>query len=70
MGIHQPPTPPDRRLPPILAVLKSDRYNQTRNEALKVTGLTLEGTHHRGIDDARNIARLAAFVLPQIAAEE
>jgi 3'-5' exoribonuclease 1 len=33
--------------------------------ALAQAGLPLEGTHHRGIDDARNIARLAALVLPQ-----
>jgi 3'-5' exoribonuclease 1 len=48
-------------------VLGVDRCGMA--EALKVTGLTLEGTHHRGIDDARNIARLAAFVLPKIEAE-
>jgi inhibitor of KinA sporulation pathway (predicted exonuclease) len=29
-------------------------------EALKIAGLRLEGTHHRGGDDARNIARLLA----------
>lgn len=33
--------------------------------ALAQAGLPLEGTHHRGIDDARNIARLAALVLPR-----
>ena len=33
--------------------------------ALARAGLPLEGTHHRGIDDARNVARLAALVLPQ-----
>lgn len=33
--------------------------------ALACVGLPLEGTHHRGIDDARNIARLAVLVLPQ-----
>ena len=33
--------------------------------ALARIGLPLEGTHHRGIDDARNIARLAALMLPQ-----
>src|SRR4029079_2894272 len=32
--------------------------------ALAQVGLPLEGTHHRGIDHARNIARLAALVLP------
>ena len=31
--------------------------------ALQRAGLPLEGTHHRGIDDARNIARLVAWVL-------
>ena len=31
--------------------------------ALAEIGLELEGTHHRGIDDARNIARIVQFVL-------
>lgn len=35
-------------------------------DALKVLELTLEGTHHRGIDDARNIARIAQRVLPEM----
>jgi 3'-5' exoribonuclease 1 len=30
--------------------------------ALRRVGLTLEGTHHRGIDDARNIARLLPWI--------
>ena len=30
-------------------------------EALQKAGLTLAGRHHRGIDDARNIARLLPF---------
>ncbi|MEZ6142137.1 MAG: 3'-5' exonuclease [Zavarzinella sp.] len=34
--------------------------------ALAHAGLPLEGTHHRGIDDARNIAKLAALVLPSL----
>jgi inhibitor of KinA sporulation pathway (predicted exonuclease) len=34
--------------------------------ALAHAGLTLEGTHHRGIDDARNIANLALQILPQL----
>ncbi|MEZ6049319.1 MAG: 3'-5' exonuclease [Planctomycetaceae bacterium] len=32
--------------------------------ALSIAGLTIEGTHHRGIDDARNIAKLANILLP------
>lgn len=31
--------------------------------ALRLVGLDLEGTHHRGIDDARNIARLLPHAL-------
>ncbi len=31
--------------------------------ALRKAGLPLEGTHHRGIDDARNIARLLPFCI-------
>jgi len=31
--------------------------------ALERVGLPLEGTHHRGIDDARNIAKLLPFAL-------
>jgi len=34
--------------------------------ALNMMSLPLEGTHHRGIDDARNIARLATMMLPPI----
>ncbi len=32
------------------------------DSALARVGLTLEGTHHRGIDDARNIARLLPWI--------
>ncbi|MBV1777372.1 exonuclease domain-containing protein [Burkholderiaceae bacterium DAT-1] len=32
--------------------------------ALAMTGLPLQGTHHRGLDDARNIARLLAHMHP------
>jgi len=33
-------------------------------KALETAGIPLDGTHHRGIDDARNIAKLARMVLP------
>jgi len=32
------------------------------DQALRKKGLILEGTHHRGIDDARNIARLLTYM--------
>jgi len=31
--------------------------------ALRKAGLELAGTHHRGIDDARNIARLLPLIV-------
>jgi inhibitor of KinA sporulation pathway (predicted exonuclease) len=34
--------------------------------ALKIAGIPLEGTHHRGIDDAKNIAKLAQLILPKM----
>lgn len=34
--------------------------------ALELAGLKLEGTHHRGIDDARNIARLLPWCLGRL----
>ena len=35
-------------------------------EALRRLDLPLLGTHHRGIDDARNIARIAGKILPPV----
>lgn len=32
-------------------------------EALQLAGIKLEGTHHRGIDDAKNIGKLLPFIL-------
>ena len=34
--------------------------------ALDLLGLPLAGTHHRGIDDARNIARIVQQTLPNV----
>ncbi|UKP00269.1 3'-5' exonuclease [Nostoc sp. UHCC 0870] len=34
-------------------------------QALQLVGIELEGTHHRGIDDARNIAKLLPWILKQ-----
>ena len=37
--------------------------------ALAMMNIPLDGIHHRGVDDARNIAKLAQIILPQIEAE-
>jgi 3'-5' exoribonuclease 1 len=38
--------------------------------ALRRVGLRLQGTHHRGIDDARNITRLLPWILGRARAPE
>jgi inhibitor of KinA sporulation pathway (predicted exonuclease) len=38
--------------------------------ALRLLGLPLEGQHHRAIDDARNIAKIAQLILPAIRGQE
>jgi inhibitor of KinA sporulation pathway (predicted exonuclease) len=42
-------------------------FDDQRRE--KPMGMALEGRHHRGIDDARNIAKLAQRILPRLDAE-
>jgi inhibitor of KinA sporulation pathway (predicted exonuclease) len=33
------------------------------NQALELVWMEIIGTHHRGIDDARNIARLLPYIV-------
>jgi 3'-5' exoribonuclease 1 len=47
----------------VFAKLKGVKPRGMRN-ALSMLGISMEGTHHRGIDDARNIAKIAELVLP------
>jgi inhibitor of KinA sporulation pathway (predicted exonuclease) len=35
------------------------------HQAIQIVGLEFSGTHHRGIDDARNIGRLLPYILGQ-----
>jgi 3'-5' exoribonuclease 1 len=35
-------------------------------QAMKIAKIELEGIHHRGIDDAKNIAKLALKILPKL----
>ena len=39
------------------------RKPESMKGALRKVGLPLEGTHHRGIDDARNIANLLPYIV-------
>lgn len=44
-----------------LALRTKKHYGMAR--ALKTVGMSLDGTHHRGIDDARNLAKLMPFII-------
>lgn len=44
----------------------TDSRPRTMKEALRSMSIPLEGRHHRGIDDARNIAKLARWTLPRL----
>lgn len=39
-------------------------------KALTTLKMSLDGTHHRGIDDARNIAKIAQVILPKLSANK
>ena len=42
---------------------RTGRRPEGMAEALRACGIPLSGTHHRGIDDARNIAKLLPYAL-------
>ena len=47
-----------RNLKTAFAQRRSDRREMGTTHAISVSGLNWQGTHHRGIDDAKNIARI------------
>ena len=51
-------------------VLFSDTHGLAKgigmSRALRMLKLPLEGTHHRGVDDAKNIAKILHVTLPQL----
>lgn len=61
-GIRSPLGPRHLNLKEEFARVAGDRQSGNHG-ALHRVGLTATGTHHRGIDDARNIARLLPYVL-------
>lgn len=47
----------------LFALKKKLSFEHGMARALKVLNMPLEGTHHRGIDDAKNIAKILRWVL-------
>ena len=61
--IRSPLGPRHLNIKEAFASAAGDRNLIGNQSALRRVGLTPTGTHHRGIDDARNIARLLPFAL-------
>lgn len=57
------PMPPHINLKEAFSSRQKQRKRYGMAGALKLCGLKLDGTHHRGIDDARNIAKLLPWIV-------
>jgi inhibitor of KinA sporulation pathway (predicted exonuclease) len=65
-GFHRVPYPMPGRHVNLKALFSATRGIGKKlgmAQALRHVGLPLDGTHHRGIDDARNIARLVPYAV-------
>ena len=65
-NFHKVPFPiayPHVNLKQLFSQKQGLRKSHGMAKALTLAGLPLEGTHHRGIDDARNIAKLLPYIL-------
>jgi inhibitor of KinA sporulation pathway (predicted exonuclease) len=65
-GLPSPLGPPHWNLKEGFAKAAGDRRTMGNRAALRRVGLAATGTHHRGIDDARNIARLLPYALRKL----
>lgn len=66
-GIRSPLGPRHLNLKEAFARAAGERSEMGNQSAMRRVGLTPTGTHHRGIDDARNIARLLPYALGRAA---
>ena len=67
-NFHKVPFPisyPHVNLKQLFSEKQGLRKRYSMAKALQLVDLPLEGTHHRGIDDARNIAKLLPYMLEQ-----
>lgn len=65
-GFHREPYPipaPHINIKTQFSKAQGVRKKQGMADALKLANIPLEGKHHRGIDDARNMAKLMPFIL-------
>lgn len=63
MGVGYPFSPSHINVKTLFALKKKLMHEEGMGGALKVLGIPLEGTHHRGVDDAKNIAKIFRWIL-------
>lgn len=63
MGIGYPFGPSHINVKTLFALKKKLNHEIGMDGALKILEIPLEGTHHRGVDDAKNIAKILNWIL-------
>lgn len=63
LGVGYPLSPSHINVKTLFALKYKLKYEEGMAGALKHLNLELEGTHHRGVDDAKNIAKILREVL-------
>lgn len=63
MGVGFPFGPSHINVKTLFALKKKLGHEQGMAGALEMLGIPLEGTHHRGVDDAKNIAKILNWIL-------
>ncbi len=63
MGVTYPFGPSHINVKTLFALKKQLGHEQGMAGALNILDIELEGTHHRGVDDAKNIAKILRWVL-------
>lgn len=63
LGVSYPFGPSHINVKTLFGLKKGLEREEGMSGALEILGLPLEGTHHRGVDDARNIAKILWWIL-------
>jgi inhibitor of KinA sporulation pathway (predicted exonuclease) len=63
LGIGYPFSPSHINVKTLFALQQKLTHETGMDGALKLLNIPLEGTHHRGVDDARNIAKILGRIL-------
>lgn len=64
-GVEYPMSQNHINVKELFSKVKGLRKRVGMNGALNILNMALEGTHHRGVDDARNIAKILDWCLKQ-----